>query len=119
MAFDEFLADRVRRVLTEKHVSFEEKKMMGGLCFMVDDKMCLGILRNDLMARIDPDLYDRALTRQGSRKMDFTGRPMKGFVFVEPIGIDREADLEYWIQLCLDFNPKAQSSKKKRSSQRR
>ena len=78
MAYDELLADRIRNVLKQKKVGNIEKKMMGGLCFMVDDKMCLGIVKNELMARIDPDFYNTALTKNGCRKMDFTGRPMKG-----------------------------------------
>ena len=113
MAYDENLADRIKRILVEKRVLFIEKKMMGGLCFMVNDKMCMGIVKNDLMARIDPDIYQTALKKTGCRDMDFTGRPMKGYVFVEPIGVDSDADLDYWTQLCLDFNPKAKSSKKK------
>lgn len=113
MAYDNFLADRIRLSLKEKHISFEEKKMMGGLCFMVEDKMCVGVVKDNLMARIDPDIYDKALQEKGCREMDFTGRPMKGFVFVEPEGIDLDQDLNYWIQLCLKYNPKAKSSKKK------
>ncbi|MDX1544502.1 MAG: TfoX/Sxy family protein [Christiangramia sp.] len=113
MAYDEFLADRLRRVLKEKAVPYEEKNMMGGLCFMVDDKMCVGIVGDELMARIDPDIYSDALKKKGCKEMNFTGRPMKGFVFVEPDGIDTEEDLEYWVGLCLDFNPKARSSRKK------
>jgi hypothetical protein len=114
MAYNEFLAERIQRVLQERHVAFTEKKMMGGLCYMVDDKMCLGILQNNLMARIDPQGYSEALSRQGCKAMDFTGRSMKGFVFVEPDGTDLDTDLEYWIQLCLEFNPRARSSKKGR-----
>ncbi|UCH64465.1 MAG: TfoX/Sxy family protein [Ignavibacterium sp.] len=114
MAYNEHLADRIRRVFSEKHVAFEERRMMGGLCFMVDDKMCIGVNKDDLMARIDPDVYEVALKRKGSREMDFTGRPMKGFVFVEPNGTDVEKDLKYWVKLALEFNPKAKSSKKKK-----
>ena len=113
MPYDEHLAERVKKVLKEKHVHAEEIRMMGGLCFMVNDKMCMGILKNMLMARIDPDFYEKALKKKGCHQMDFTGRPMKGLVFVDPIGIDSDEDLEYWIQLCLDYNPKAKSSKKK------
>ena len=112
MAYDNFLADRIRSVLKDKKVPFTEKKMMGGLCYLVDDKMCIGIVKDNLMARIDPGIYDDSLLRKGCREMDFTGRPMKGFIFVEPEGIDMDEDLDYWVQLCLDFNPKAKSSKK-------
>jgi TfoX/Sxy family transcriptional regulator of competence genes len=114
MSYNEFLADRVRLAMKEKNVRFEEKAMMGGLTFMVDDKMCVGIVKDNLMARIDPAIYERALKRKGCREMDFTHRPMKGFVFVEPPGTDMDEDLESWIQLALDYNPKAKSSKKKK-----
>lgn len=113
MAYDEYLADRVRQVFAERYVAAIEKKMMGGLCFMVNDKMCAGIVGETLMVRIDPKLYQQALTRLGAREMDFTGRPMKGFLFVEPEGVDADEDLQDWLQLCLDYNPRAKSSKKK------
>jgi len=113
MAYDEFLADRIREALHSRNISYEERKMMGGLCYMVDDKMCVGVVKDNLMARIDPEIYEEALTRKGCREMDFTGRPMKGFVFIEPLGIDLDEELDYWIELCLDFNPRAQSSRKK------
>jgi len=113
MGYDEFLAERIKTILNQKHIIFEEKKMMGGLCYLVKDKMCLGIVRNELMARIDPDMQEEALAKPGCREMDFTHRPMKGFVFIEPEGIDNDCDLEYWIGKCLEFNPKAKSSKKR------
>jgi TfoX/Sxy family transcriptional regulator of competence genes len=113
MAYDEHLADRVRQSFAERFVTVEEKKMMGGLCFMVNAKMCAGIVGETLMARIDPEIYQQALSRPGARQMDFTGRPMKGFVFVEPEGIDEDEDLQAWLQLCLDYNPRARSSKRK------
>ena len=115
MAYNEFLADRIRTVLRDKKVSVDEKKMMGGLCFMVDDKMCVSVEKDKLMARIGPDIYDKALTKKGCREMDFTGRAMKGFAFVESEGIDMDKELEYWVQLCLDYNPKAKSSKRKKT----
>ncbi len=112
MAYDEYLAERIQNVLLSKHVNFEAKKMMGGLTFMVEGKMCVGIVKNDLMARIGPDNYSDALKKNGCKEMKFTGRPMKGYVFVEPQGVDMDEDLEYWVQLCLDYNPMAKSSKR-------
>lgn len=112
MAYDEHLADRIGMILKESHTSFEEKKMMGGLCFMVDNKMCIGISNEKLMARIDPEIYEQCLEKDGCQEMNFTGRPMKGFVFVNPEAIDTDRDLEYWVRLCLNFNPKAKRSKK-------
>jgi len=113
MAYDEHLADRVRQILAEQQVHSEEKQMMGGLCFMINDKMCAGVVAETLMARIDPELCQQALTRPGAREMDFTGRPMKGFIFVDPEGIDADEDLLSWLQLCLDYNPRARSHKRK------
>lgn len=117
MAYNEFLADRMRLILKEKSVPYMEKKMMGGLTFMVDEKMCVGIVKDDVMARINPEIYDEALKKTGCKEMKFTGRPMKGFVFVSPEGTDMDDDLAYWIQLALDYNPLAKSSKKKPKKQ--
>jgi len=114
MAYNEFLADRMRNVLRDKNVFYQEKKMMGGLTFMVDEKMCVGIVKENLMARIGPEVYEESLTKPGCREMNFTGKPMKGYVFIEPEGVDMDDDLAYWIQLALDYNPKAKSSKKKK-----
>jgi TfoX/Sxy family transcriptional regulator of competence genes len=113
MAYEEQLADRIRTVMKQRSVPYEEMKMMGGLCFMVDDKMCVGLVKNQLMARIDPEVYEEVINTRGNKEMDFTGRAMKGFLFIKPEGIDMEEDLEYWVDLCLEFNPKAKSSKKK------
>ena len=113
MAYDEYLAERMRKAFHDQHIAFEEKKMMGGICYLVNDKMCAGIIKNRMMARIDPEIQAEALKKKGCMEMDFTGKPMKGFVFIEPEGIDTDKDLEDWIKLCLEFNPKAKSSKKK------
>ncbi len=119
MAYDEFLADRARQILKEKSVVAEEKKMMGGLCFMVDDKMCFGMHIDKktnasfLMARVGLDQYASALAKPHCSVMNFTGRVMKGYVFITEEGIDADKDLESWIQMCLDFNPLAKSSKKR------
>lgn len=112
MAYNEKLAERIRAVLSSNK-KVEEKKMMGGLTFMVNDKMCVGILKDELMVRIDPEMQESALKRKGSRIMDFTGRPMKGYLMVNETGMGTKKDLESWIDLALDFNKKAKSSKKK------
>jgi TfoX/Sxy family transcriptional regulator of competence genes len=113
MAFDEHLAERISRSLKSHKVLFEEKKMMGGLCYLVDGKMTVGIVKNQLMARIDPGIYQEALQRKGAKEMDFTGRPMKGYVFVLPEGMDLDEDLDYWVGLAVEFNPRSKTSKKK------
>src|SRR5688572_9581403 len=113
MAYDQKLADRIRELLigTKK---VKEKEMMGGLTFMVNDKMCVGIIKDEMMCRIDPEIQDVALSRPGCRIMDFTGRPMKGYVMVDETGMKSKKTFDYWIDLCLAFNKKAKSSKKKK-----
>jgi TfoX/Sxy family transcriptional regulator of competence genes len=111
MAYSEALADRLRNYFSSVR-KVEEKKMFGGLCFMVDDKMCVGAVGDELMARIDPETFDAALKKKGVRPMDHSGKSMKGFIFVAPHAIDNEKDLKYWLNEALEFNPKAKSSKK-------
>jgi TfoX/Sxy family transcriptional regulator of competence genes len=113
MAYDEKLADRVREYLMNVS-NVEEKKMMGGVAFMVKDKMCIGIVKDDLMLRIAPEEYEPALERNGCRAMDFTGKPMKGFIFVSEEGFRNARDFRYWLDLALAFNEKAKSSKRKK-----
>lgn len=113
MAYDESLEQRVRQFFDAKRVKHEAKRMMGGLCFLVNNKMCVGVEKQRLMARIGPDAYDDALTRPGCRPMDFTGRPMRGFVFVEPAGLNSEKDLAFWLELAFAYNPLAKKSGKK------
>ncbi len=113
MAYDEQLADRVRYGLRPLR-KVEEKKMMGGLTFMVNGKMCVGIVKHDLMARIDPLVYEEALMRKGCREMDFTGRPMMGVVFVGPDGTRTGKELSHWLDLALKFNEKEKASRKRK-----
>lgn len=113
MSHSTTLEGRVRSLLDRKQIEYEAKRMMGGLCFMVDGKMCLGIEKERLMARIGPDAYEQALGRKGCGPMDFTGRPMRGFIFVTAEGCESEEDLEHWVELALAYNPKASKSKKR------
>lgn len=114
MAYDEYLAERIDHILISKKVEFLSKKMMGGLCYMVDDKMLCGILKEQLMARIGPDAYNDALKLEGVDIMNFTGRSMKGYVFINMEAIDTDEQLQYWLERCLLFNPIAKSSKKRK-----
>lgn len=112
MAYNESLADRIRNALG--HLSnVEEKHMFGGVCFMVNDKMCVGVVKDDMMCRIDPALDHEVLEKPGCRPMDFTNRPMKGYVYINEEGRASKKDFEYWIGLCLEFNSRAKQSKKK------
>ena len=81
---------------------------------MVDDKMCIGVHTEKIMARVDPEREEDLLLKPGAKTMDFTGRPMKGFIFVEPNGYDLDEDLKSWVDQCLEYNPKARSSKRKK-----
>lgn len=112
MAFDEKLSDRIRETLVNE-TKVEEKFMFGGVCYMVNGKMCVGVVKDEMMCRIDPEAEEAALKRKGARPMDFTGRPMKGYVFVSKEGMKTAKDFEYWINLCLDFNSKAKPAKRK------
>ena len=115
MPYNDFLADRITQFFKEKKVSFYEKKMFGGTCFMVDEKMCVGVMHDEIMARINPDIYENSLLKDGCKKMNFTGRPMKGYVFLTEDAYDLDVDLHYWLKLALDFNPLAKASKKRKS----
>lgn len=119
MAYDEGLADRIREVLARER-GVGEIKMFGGLCFTVDGHMAAGIVGEELMARIGPDGWDKALARPGAREMNFTGKSMKGFVFVEPSGIKTQKMLASWIDPAVTFvrtlppkKPKAKAAKKR------
>ena len=113
MAYNEKLANRIRESLSDIS-QVEEKEMMGGLTFMYNNKMCVGIIKDELMCRIDPDFHETAISKTGCRTMDFTNRPMKGYVLVDDSGLKTQKDFEYWINLALDFNKKAKASRKRK-----
>lgn len=102
MAFDEGVAQRIREVL-EGRPDIVEKKMFSGLAFMQAGHMCCGIVGETLMARVGPDAYDSALDFPHVRPMDFTGKPLKGFVYVEPDGFLEDDELRAWVDQCLTF----------------
>lgn len=102
MAYDEALAQRVRETLRGKR-GVTERKMFGGIAFMLRGHMCVGISEGSLMARVGPRNYERALAMDGVREMDFTGKPMRGYVFVGPKSLRSAADLRRWVELCADF----------------
>jgi len=102
MAFDEGLAERLRETL-KQHRNVTEKKMFGGLAFMLDGRMFVGILGDRLMARVGPAGYAGALRRPHASEMDFTGKPMKGYVYIAPGGFESDRDLEKWVAVCAKF----------------
>ncbi len=112
MVFDEKLANRIRESLVHL-TKVEEKNMFGGVCFMIDGKMCVGVVKNEMMCRIDPKMDEIALEKTGSRRMDFTGKPMKGYVFISEEGMESKKEFDYWLELCFAYNKEAKASRKK------
>jgi len=112
MAYNEPLADRVRECIAAVTDNIEEKKIFGGLCFMVNGKMCVGVEAERLMLRIDPTLTDALLEKEGCHPMDFTGKVMKGYVFVDRSVLTSKTALNYWMKLALQYNEIAKTSKK-------
>ncbi|MBS1531139.1 MAG: TfoX/Sxy family protein [Bacteroidetes bacterium] len=111
MAYDEKLANRVREALMDVP-KVTEKKMFRGVTFMVDDKMCVSVSGNELMLRLDPELTEQLVEENGTRAMVHGGKHMKGFIYISPERFKNQKDFDHWIQLALEYNPKAKSSKK-------
>jgi len=102
MAYDDGLAERLHLHFEGRH-DVESKKMFGGLCFMMAEHMCCGVLGDTLMARVGSDQYDDALASPYAKEMDFTGKSLKGFVYVSPEGFAEDNELAYWVGLCENF----------------
>ena len=105
MAYDEGLAERLREIFAGRHGGHEvvEKKMFGGIAFMLSGNMCCGVVNDTLMARVGPEQYQTTLQQKHVREMDFTGKPLKGFVYIAPPGIETDEDLHHWVSLCEAF----------------
>jgi TfoX/Sxy family transcriptional regulator of competence genes len=113
MAYDTKLADRIRDYLEKQtKQNITEKAMFGGLAFLVDDKMCVNVSGENLMCRFDPGLQKDVANKTGFQPMIMKGKELAGYCYIHPIGFTSEKDFQYWINLCLDFNEKAKSSKK-------
>lgn len=102
MAYDEGLAERLNDYFGDRN-DVEVKKMFGGLCFMVSNHMCCGIIGETLMARVGPVNYSECLSKKHVREMDFTGKAMKGMIYIDPEGIAEDSDLEKWVGMCEKF----------------
>ncbi len=113
MAYNEILANRIREYFQEMD-EVEEKEMMGGLSFMLNNKMCVGVIKDEMMCRLNPAHYEDALEKQGCHEMDFTGKPMKGWVLIDDSGMKNSMELKSWIDLAIDFNKHAKVSKKRK-----
>ncbi|GAB3274505.1 hypothetical protein GCM10027347_47430 [Larkinella harenae] len=112
MPYSEPLADRVRERLADL-TNLEEIAMMGGRLFLYNDKMLVGVIQDELLCRVDPAIYEQVLEKNGCRVMYSGSRPMKGYVLVDDSGMRTQKEFDSWINLALDFNPRAKSSRKK------
>ncbi len=113
MAYNQILANRIREQIQELE-RLDEKEMFGGLCFLLNDKMFVGVIKDEMMCRIDPARYEDALEKTGCHEMLFTGKPMKGWVMIEESGLKNVGDFNYWIGLAVEYNQHAKASKKKK-----
>ncbi|MDA0769334.1 MAG: TfoX/Sxy family protein [Chloroflexi bacterium] len=102
MAYDEGLAQRIREVF-QGNTGVDEKKMFGGIAFMVEGNMCVGVVGDELMVRVGPDQYEDSLAQPNAREMDFTGRAMKGMVYIDTDGVDSDVGLQSWVDRGLAF----------------
>jgi TfoX/Sxy family transcriptional regulator of competence genes len=122
MAYDEALAARIREAVA-KLPHFTEMKMFGGIAFMHQGNMVLGVVKEDLMARVGAEAHQEALKQPGARPMDFAGRPMVGMVFVGPAGTKKESDLHAWIERAMRYartmEPKKPKTKRPRRATKR
>jgi TfoX/Sxy family transcriptional regulator of competence genes len=115
MAYDTKLADRIRAYLVRlPHSKIEEKKMFSGLVFLVNGKMCINVSGENLMCRFDPALHEEIAEKNGFEPMIMKGKELKGYCYVNPMGFQSKTEFEYWVNLCLDYNERAKSSKKKK-----
>ena len=120
MAYDEELADRVRiRLSEEPGIKVEEKKGFGGLLFLVNGKMCINISKDKLMCRYDQVREEEVAEKNGFRPLEMKGKAMPGFCYVEPEGYKTNKDFEYWINLCLSYNPEAPITRKKATAKKK
>ena len=102
MPYDENLAKRIESILKFR-CGITQKKMFGGLCFLINGNMLCGISDDKLMARVGPKNYDFSLKQKHATEMDFTGKPLKGIIYVLPDGIKRKDSLKKWIDICIEF----------------
>lgn len=102
MAYDEDLAERIRVALRERH-DIVEKKMFGGVAFLLAGQMCVGVWKDSLVARVGPEAYAEALEMPHVREFDITGRPMRGWVLVEPEGVENSVALRSWLERSVRF----------------
>ena len=115
MAYHEALADRIAEKLYELQINFREKKMFGGIAFMINDKMCIGVVKDEMMLRVTDNHYETLLEENHVNPMQFTGKTMKGFLFIELPAYKNDKDLLKWLNYGIEFGEKGivKSKKKK------
>ena len=111
MAYNTALSDRIREALVDLP-DVEEKEMFGGMCFMVNGKMCMGVMKDEMMCRINPAMKEVLLEKEGCRPMTMGGKTMNGYVLIGEEGMRTKKAFDYWVGLCLEFNPLAKASPK-------
>src|SRR6185295_9085293 len=113
MAYNEELAARIRQALKGTR-KVEEKRMFGGIAFMVNGKMCLGVDKEDMMLRCTPEMNDDLLSRKGVRLFDLTGKPMKGWLLIGPEAVKAKKDFDFWVSAAIDSNKQIAGKKSKK-----
>lgn len=117
MAYDLKLADRIREYLAEvPALKIKEKEMFSGLAFLVNGKMCVNVSHENLMCRFNPERFDEVSERMGFLPMIMRGKQLNGYCYVSPDGFKTKKDFQFWMQLCLAYNPRAKSSKPKKKT---
>ena len=111
---NQITGERIADQLIAKGIDYIQKKMFGGVCFMVNDKMLIGTYKGGIMARVDPAENETLLDRPGTSQMIHGGKPMAGYLFLEPEVYESERDISFWLEKCLEYNPKAKASGKKK-----
>lgn len=113
MAYNEKIADKIRLALNGTK-NLVEKKMFGGIAFMVNDKMCLGVDKDDIMLRCEPEMTNELLSKKGARPFDLPGKPMKGWLLISTAGTSNKKDFDFWVKTAVEANKKATASAKKK-----
>jgi hypothetical protein len=103
MAFDEILAERIAVMLDSRGIEYGRKPMFGGLAFMIGGKMSICVVKDEIVVRCLPDKFEALLEEPFVRQMDFTGRPMRDFAYVEPAGFESDALLDHWVEIAVEF----------------
>lgn len=117
MAINEKLTNKIREALISID-NVEEKKMFSGIAFMVNNKLCIAVRKDNIMLRIDPSMHDDLVEKEGCSEMIMKGKSLNGYVVVHELALTTKKQIDYWVNLALDYNPKAEVSKKKQAAKK-